>query len=136
MPEPLLDTNVYIHALTNDRDSDECRRFLAALDVGQVSAVIDPLVIHELTYGLGRILRLNRAQVADHVRALLRSGGAIADRATLSPAIELWERTPGLGFVDAVLITRARREGRAVLTINRREFNRLGAETPNPLPSS
>jgi predicted nucleic acid-binding protein len=135
VPESLLDTNVYLHALLRDRDSGECLAFLRALDEGRVQAVVDALVIHELSYGLSRILRLDRPTVAQHLRTLLRSSGVVADRQVLLPAVDLWAQAPGLGFVDAVLTVRARQEGRAVFTINRRELSRLGVTTPDPLPS-
>lgn len=48
----LLDTNVVVHAHTTDARSEECRRFLRALESGTVRARLEPLILHELSYAL------------------------------------------------------------------------------------
>ena len=46
--EGLLDTNVVLHALANDDRTEECQRFLLAVDEGRVRARLDIAVLHEL----------------------------------------------------------------------------------------
>lgn len=47
--DSLLDTSVVIHAQTHDRESDECRRFLAAIERGTIRVRVEPVVLYELT---------------------------------------------------------------------------------------
>jgi predicted nucleic acid-binding protein len=136
MSPGLLDTNIVIHAQTNDALAAECRGFLAKLERGEASAVLDALVLHELSYALGHYLRqLTRAQTAAILLGILQWPGIEAEKDLLSAAIEIWRDHPQLGFVDAYLGARATREDRPVFTKNVAHLRRAGAEVPDPLPS-
>jgi predicted nucleic acid-binding protein len=50
----LLDTNVVVHVFDVGPLGSECGRFLHAVEGGQIRTVLDPLVVHELTYVLPR----------------------------------------------------------------------------------
>lgn len=97
----LLDTNVFIHAQTNDISSQECREFLRAVERGTVRVEIPPVVLHELTYALPRYLRqLSRADVATYLLSVLHWPGIRGDNELMIDAVKRWARTPGLAFVD------------------------------------
>ena len=134
MPDGLLDTNVFVHSLTRDPQSEEGRRFLRAIRSGQERAVLDALVVHETTYALQRVVRLSRTDAADYLLDVLSWPGIIADRPVLVDALIRWRATAGLAFVDACLAARATRDGVPVYTKNVRELVAQGAAVPDPLP--
>jgi predicted nucleic acid-binding protein len=136
MPDGLLDTNILVHALTRDKQSEECRHLLRAVRTGQVPAVLDPLVVHEATYSLQRVVRLSRTDAADYLLDILSWPGIVADRAVLIDALGRWRASTALGFVDAFLAARATRDGVPVYTKNVRELTGQGATVPDPLPGA
>jgi predicted nucleic acid-binding protein len=134
MPDGLLDTNVFVHAHTSDRHSAECRRFLAALELGAVQAVIEPLVLHELSYALPHYLRqMSRQDIAAYLLSVLAWKGVQGEKDVLAETVRRWAMTPGLAFVDAYLATLASQRGVAVYTKNVREFAVQGVSVPDPL---
>jgi predicted nucleic acid-binding protein len=131
----LLDTNVFLHAQTADSHSEECRRFLAALEAGRVRAHIEPLVLHELSYALKHYLKqLTREQIALYLLTVLSWDGVTGDKQTMVDAVERWRVTPGLAFVDAYLAATAARHRCAVYTKIVAELEGQGVAVPNPLP--
>lgn len=134
MNDGLLDTNVVVHSFEPGPLGVECSTFLRDLEAGRAQAVLDPLVVHELTYVLPRYLKqFTRSDVAGYLTDLVNLRGIIADKILLIEALRLWATTSGLGFVDAYLVTRARRENRQIYTKNVRELAQLGATIPQPL---
>lgn len=131
----LLDTNVFIHAHARDEWSPECVAFLSAVERGDVSAIIEPIVLHELSYALPHYVKeMTRDQVGEYLLMVLRWDGVEGDKDTLVDAVLRWRETRGLAFVDAYLAARARRLDCPVFSKNVRELERQGAEVPNPLP--
>lgn len=130
----IVDTNVFLHAVTSDGHSAECIKFLEALEAGSVRAVLDPVVVHELSYVLPRVRKgLTRAQIAEYLFAIVGWPGVVCDKALLIDAVRAWKQTPGLSFVDAYLGSRSRQEKRPVYTMNRKDFTDAFAVT-SPLP--
>jgi predicted nucleic acid-binding protein len=137
MPDGLLDTNLFVHALAQDQHGAECATFLRSLEVGQRQAYLDPLVVHEVTYSLPRVVQgMNRTAVADYLINVVRWPGVVCDRALIEEALVRWRRTHGLGFVDAYLAARAARDGVPIYTKNVRELVAQGATVPDPLPGT
>lgn len=135
-PPGLLDTNVVVHAYTTDALSDECRRFLAALETGDLRARLEALVLHELSYALSHYFKqLGRRGLAEYLLMVLGWEGIQADKDLLVSTVERWRDTPGLAFVDAYLATLAIRQQCPVYTKNVREIAGQGVIVPNPLPS-
>src|SRR5688572_1224877 len=123
--EGLLDTNVFIHALSRDALSAECRTFLDRLKQGLERANLDPLVVHELTYALPRVHQhMSRSDVATHILGVLAWPGIVGEKQLLREAIDRWDQTPSLGFVDAYRAARASQEGVSIYTKNVRELVR------------
>jgi predicted nucleic acid-binding protein len=131
----LIDTNVFIHALTHEEHSEECLRLLEAVAAGQVQVRLEPLVAHELSYALPHYRKqMSRAEVAEYLLAVLAWDGVVADKGLLVNAVERWCGSRSLAFVDAYLAALAQREGCAVYSMNVRELEALGAQVPRPLP--
>jgi len=135
-PPGRLDTNVFIHAQTNDRCGEECRRFLRALELGTVQAVLDPIVLHEVSYALPRYLQqLTRPDVAAYMLVMVGLDGVIADKGLPVDTIKRWRDTPGLAFVYAYLAAVAATRTCPVYTKNVRELQGQGITVPDPLPA-
>ncbi len=132
----LIDTNVFIHAQANDAHSDECLRFLEAVERGDIRARLDPLVAHELTYALPHYRKgMTRADVATFLLAVLAWNGIVGDRDSLVDAVLRWRDSARLAFVDAYLAAVARADACPVYTKNVRDLASQGAVTPDPLPA-
>jgi predicted nucleic acid-binding protein len=134
MADGLLDTNVFVHALLHDDHSHECQRFLTRVQTGEIRARLEPLVVHELTYMLPRVIKqMDRSAVADLLVGILGWEGIQADRSLLMAAINRLRNGSGLGFVDAYLCAAAELEQRSVYTKNLRDFAGQGVAVPDPL---
>jgi len=131
----LIDTNVFIHAHSNDSLSEECRAFLRGLESGTVQARIEPLILHELSYALPHYVKqMTRHQVAEYLLMVLRWDGVTGDKRILGDTVERWRTTPGLSFADAYLAALAAERGCSVFTKNVRELRAQGAVVPESLP--
>jgi predicted nucleic acid-binding protein len=137
MEDGLLDTNVFIHAYANDRHTAECRRFLLALERGDVKAYMDPLVLHELSYALPRFVKqMTRAQVGEYLLMVLGWDSVGGEKEIMVDAVHRWQQSPSLAFVDAYLAAIAARRKCAVYTKNLAELRGQGVHVPEPLPLS
>ncbi len=134
--DSLIDTNVVLHAQTNDELSGECKRFLAALQRGTLRARLEPVVLHKLTYVLRRYLKqLDRTAVAAYLRSMLTWPGIQGDIDLMDETLRRWLETPGLSFVDVHLAALAARHNSPIYTKNVRDFLGQGVEVPLTLPS-
>jgi len=131
----LLDTNIFVHAQSTDTHAEECRRFLAALESGRVSARLEPLILHELSYALPRYAKqMTRSDVADYMLMVLSWDGIVGEKGEMAEAVQRWAATPGLSFADAYLAALATRRRCPVFTKNVRELRGQGVDAPSPLP--
>jgi predicted nucleic acid-binding protein len=134
--EGLIDTSVFIHAQTRDQHSQECRRFLEAVERGDVQARLEPIVLHELSYALPHYRKqMTRDDVASYLLAVLGFVGIVGEKDVLVDATERWRDTPGLAFVDSYLAALGAVRGCLVYTKNVEELRGQGVEVPVPLPS-
>jgi predicted nucleic acid-binding protein len=134
MADGLLDTNLFVHAMAKDSHGVECARFLRSLELGHQRAYLDPMVVHEVTYALPRVVKgLSRVAIATYLEKVVRWPGIVCDRPLLEEALARWKRTHGLGFVDAYLAARASRDGVPIFSKNVRELVAQGATVPDPL---
>jgi len=132
--EGLIDTNVLIHALTSDRHSLDCRRFLLSVREGERSFTLTAVVVFELTYALSRYKKeMSRLEVADYLISVMALPNVRVDDESLLGAVRVWSQQPELGFADAYLGVRAERERVPVFTKNVRHFRQFDVEVPNPL---
>jgi predicted nucleic acid-binding protein len=132
----LIDTNVFIHAQANDGYTEECLRFLDAVERGAVRARLDPLVAHELTHALPHYRKgMTRSDVATFLLTILAWDGVVGDKDRLAKAVLRWQNSPKLAFVDAYLAATAYDERCPVFTKNVRDLAGPGITVPDPLPS-
>jgi predicted nucleic acid-binding protein len=109
---------------------------LTAIREGTITAILDPLVVHEITYGLPKFAKqMSRSDIVEYLESLLSSRGIVAEKLVLSKALQLWQVNPGIGFVDCFLATKAVESKLSVFTVNVRHLRRLGADVPDPLPA-
>lgn len=135
-PDGLIDTNVFLHSLANDSYTAECRDFLAGLERGRKYAHLEPLIRHELSYALPRLMRhLTPVDVARYLLLILSWPGIRGEKDVMTDAVQRWGLTPTLGFADAYLAAMASRLGWPVSTKNVRDLVGQGIDVPNPLPT-
>jgi predicted nucleic acid-binding protein len=132
--EGIVDTSVFIHAQTQDHHSRECRRFLAALERGEVEARVEPIVLHELSYAIKHYRKqMSRDDIATYLLTVLGFKGVLGDKDVLVDTAERWRDTPGLAFVDAYLAALAANRSCPVYTKNVNELRAQGTLVPSPL---
>lgn len=124
--EGLIDTNVFIHALRGDGRSHECREFLKLLRVGERRVRLEPYVVHELTFVIGRVLKqMTREETVAYIREVIEWPGIECERELLVGALARWQR-PGIAFADALLATQAQLSDTVVFTVNTKHFADAG----------
>lgn len=86
----LLDTNVFIHALSWDAQGAECRKLLDDIASGQFRARLEPIVAHELSYVLPRYRKqMTRQDVAEYLTAVLQWEGLEGEKDVLAKAVSI-----------------------------------------------
>jgi len=104
-----VDTNVLIRHLTGDPPSQAARatRFLAEAD----ELLLADLIVAEVVYVLESFYELERARVAELVRAIVAFGAVrVVDEDLLLRAVEVYE-IERLDFAEAYLVAGAERSG-------------------------
>ena len=135
MNDGLIDTNVFMHALTRDEHSVECRAFLECLRQGTLRVHLEPYVVHELTYAMPRLEKgWTREKLAEFLLMVIRLPGIDCDRSLLEAAISRWVSSQRVSFVDALLWAAAQNAATAVYTINDKDFRSGSVVAPRPLP--
>ena len=105
----VLDTNVLVRHLTGD-PSDQGPRATAFLARAEELLLTD-IVVAELVYALETVYRVERARVAELVRAIIAFPAIVVlDEALLLRALELYEKEK-LDFVTSYLAAGAERSG-------------------------
>ncbi len=137
MDSGFIDTNVFIHAQTTDDLSEECRRFLFAVERGDILTRLEPVILHELSYALKRYRQqMTRGQIAEFLRTILLWPGILGDKEIMLDAVDRWEQHASIGFADAHLAALAATYRSPVYTKNVRHFASQGVEVPDPLPGA
>ena len=132
----LLDTNIFIHAYAQDAATEDCRRFLLALEAGKVRAVMSPLILHELSYAFPRYIKqMTHQDIANYLLMVLGWEAVQGEKGAMVDAVERWRDTSGLAFADAYLAALAAEQDRPVYSKNLRELRAQGVEVPDPLPT-
>ncbi len=136
MSDGLLDTNIFIHAHARDAYTEECRRFLLALEKGDVRAQLEPLILHELSYALPHYIKqMTRQNVADYLAMVLAWPGVLGEKGVMLDAVQRWRDTPRLSFADAYLAALAKSRECPVFTKNVAELRSQSVRVPQPLPT-
>ena len=128
----MFDTSVCLGFLSNDPSKVSTTALLDEIRTGRTLVEIDPLVVHELTYGYPRHHPgSTRVQIYEALEELLAWPGVIGPKEIIRLALERWQSDLGLSFVDAFLVIRAELERLPVYTLNRRDFLRQGVDAPD-----
>jgi hypothetical protein len=105
------------------------------LQAGTQTAVLDSVVVHELTYAWPRYVKdASKDDIARYILGVLRMPGVTGETELLADVVRRWQ-TSSISFVDCLLLERALRDGVPVYTKNVRDFRSQGVEVPDPLPS-
>ncbi|MDQ3654997.1 MAG: type II toxin-antitoxin system VapC family toxin [Chloroflexota bacterium] len=132
--EGLLDTNLFIHALTTDEQSQDCQNFLDALERGTVRARLEAPVLHELTYALPRVIKqMTGNALVTYLTRVIEWPGVTGEKELLLDTVNRWSQTAGLSFVDAHLAALATARGCSVYTKNVQELLEQGVNVSDPL---
>ncbi len=121
-----LDTNVFIHALCEgDLEHRRSAEILYSLENDEARAALDPLVVHELTYVLPRVVKnrfCSRQDIFEFIAPYLALENIYIDqRQSLIDALRLWAGST-LAFVDAYLRANARVRQEPNCSANRQDF--------------
>jgi len=105
----VLDTNVLVRHLTADPPDQAARATAFLADAEEL--LLSDIVVAELVYALETVYRVERARVAELLRAVIAFPAIVVlDEALLLRALELYEREK-LDFVTSYLAASAERSG-------------------------
>jgi len=119
----VLDTNVLVRHLTAEPPEQAARA--TAFLAGAEELLLSDIVAAELVYALETVHRVERARVAELVRAVIAFPAIVVlDEVLLLRALELYERE-SLDFVTAYLAAGAERSGVGVVASFYRSLERI-----------
>ena len=122
-----LDTNIIIHAI-NRRGPEFAARMSEELQAGR-TMMVPAIVLFELEYGLAKSLRpeANRAILATLLARGFEQPAFDLEDAAEAGDIRAWLEAKGvpIGPYDVLIAAQARRRGATLVTLNRREFERV-----------
>jgi len=122
-----LDTNIIIHAI-NRRRPEFAVRMSGELQAGR-TMMVPAIVRFELEYGLAKSLRpeANRAILATLLARGFEQPAFDLEDAAEAGDIRAWLEAKGvpIGPYDVLIAAQARRRGATLVTLNRREFERV-----------
>ena len=98
------DTNLFLAFLAGPSHihHDRAVRLFAAVDRGQLTLVVTPVVVAEITWAARRTLGWDRAATASALESMLTEPGmVVTDRVALMRALALIVAHPRLDFTDA-----------------------------------
>lgn len=131
-----VDTNLLIRYFVQD-DTAQTRAVYRLFDraaAGEISLVVPPVILAEITWVLESHFALPPETVSDYLEAVLQTPGLeVLEVATLSEAVSLY-RNARIDFVDAWIAALAKTRGVSrVYTFDRRHFARVsGLEVLTP----
>lgn len=123
----LIDTNLIVRHLVQDnpQQARAAGRLFEASDGGDLTVQILPVVVAECVFVLESFYKLQRADIARVLQALLRSPGvAVSDLPIQLDALARYQSTK-LHFVDCVIAATAVAQGVAIATFDK-EFKKFG----------
>jgi predicted nucleic acid-binding protein len=128
----LIDTNIFFHAQTHDAHSEECSRFVEALERGDIQAILDPIVLHELSFVLPLCQADEPTDVATYLLVVLSWPGVLGDKDTMADAVQLGCHTwPLLADAYLAAVPQLRTVG---VHQDIRHLRGQSVDVPDPLP--
>jgi predicted nucleic acid-binding protein len=124
------DTNLFLRYLTNDvpEQADAFEQILHRAVNGEITLVVNNLVLAEIVWSLESYYRLSPTDVQDKVLAILNTPGLeVLDGDIMVQAI-LWHIEKGVDFIDAYNAAWMLRQGiDTIVTFDRKHFARFEA---------
>lgn len=132
-----LDTNVLIHYFLWDLDADKSRRSVDLVRRAALGGEIHHIpvtVFAELTFYLTRSRGIDRQTVAGNLMDFMKSPGLNFDfRDDVLRALEFWNSTGGLSFIDCLHLVRTSSLGMdAIYTFDKKMDRFPGVERLEP----
>ena len=124
------DTNVFLRFLTNDvpEQADAFEQILRRAADGDITLVVNSLVIAEIVWTLESYYRLSPADVQDKVLAILNTPGLEIETGDIVLQAILWYVEKGVDFIDAYNAAwMLGREINTIVTLDRKHFARFEA---------
>ena len=122
------DTNLFLRYLTNDvpEQADVVERLLRRAASGEVTLVINSMVIAEIVWTLESFYGLPRDKVGDDIMAIMNTPCLeVADQDILLQAVS-WYAEKNVDFIDAYSAAWLLAQGmEAIYTFDRKHFERL-----------
>jgi predicted nucleic acid-binding protein len=122
------DTNLFLRYLTNDvpEQADAFERLLWKAAKGEVTLVINSLVIAEIVWTLESFYSLSPAQVQEKIQAILNAPGLELEDSSLVLQAVLWHVEKSVDFIDAYNAAWMIEHGiRTIQTFDRKHFSRF-----------
>jgi len=125
-----IDAEVFVQAQLHGPHSDTCRRALALLEAGEITAHVDPVSVQELVYALHEGLGWEKRQVAEYIATVLlwESIEVFGGAEPVVLAIHHWARHDNLPFAGALLGMRAKDSHSQVCSVEVPDLTRAGRE--------
>ena len=127
MPEPFLDTNVFLRHLLGDdpKQSPRATGFFQRVERNELRARTSEIVVFEVVFTLQRRLRLSKEAIRDSVLPLLELPGLILPRKRrFSDVFDLYV-DHNIAFADAYHAVLMKQAGLTEIVSFDREFDRL-----------
>jgi len=117
----LIDTNVLLRFLSGEppKQAEAARRLFEAAAAGTVFLEVSPVIVAEVMYTLTSFYRVDRAEAATSLAALLRRRGVkVGDADQVFGALKRLEKF-NVGFADAFLATGGAEQGVSIASFDR-----------------
>ena len=123
-----VDTNLFIRYLTND-DIEKANRVEELLDkaaLGKVRLITCEVVLAEVVWVLESYYNLNKAQIAEHLEAILATPGLnVLNGKVVEKAVEYYQNE-NIDFIDAYIVSLMNRLNiSSIYTFDRKHLKRI-----------
>jgi predicted nucleic-acid-binding protein len=130
----LLDTNVLIRFLTQDRETKYIKlyTFFESLELGEMRAELKLIVLFQVLFVLKSFYRVPKEQIAAGLMDLLKYKGiTIKEKNIVQRALELW-RQENVEIVDCYLVACLEKDTQNILYSYDRDFDKFKINRKEP----
>ncbi|GAB6875316.1 PIN domain-containing protein [Thermaerobacter litoralis] len=125
-----VDANVLLRVLTNDPPEmvEQARKLLGRVSRGEVTLVLDPLVIAEMVWVLSSYYKVPRRQLGTTLLEMCETEGfEVKEKGVVVQALRNYVQT-SVDFIDAYLAARCNAEACPVYSFDRDHFAKLATK--------
>ena len=138
----VLDANFFLRAIVepvtpqDESMHRDTKAFFLRASTGSEPFTTTDAVVAEVVFALLRYYRLSRSDVVARLAPLLTVAGCrLPTRSWCLAALDFWEVTPRISFVDALAAVQARETGNLLATFDRHLGRAAGVELWQPPPA-